>query len=194
MIKRFDHPATRRNPYPPAPTGIHAFRYDSALVLLRLKDAVRLRTGEDADFILARDFLVSWEDDEGTRHVLCVPAGLITDLTSVPPVWRWLVGRVGPWLEAAIVHDYLYIAWQDVPGRRAVPADRRFADDMMRAAMQAARVAPWRIALIYGALRVFGGTRYARGAKDRYLDPCAPAVTSQLVAEAPQARSDQDDR
>ena len=182
MIKRFDHPATRRNPYPSAPTGIHAFRYDSALVLLRLKDAVRMRTGEDADFILARDFLVSWEDDGGTRHVLCVPAGLITDLTSVPRFWRWLVGRVGPWLEAAIAHDYLYIAWQDVPGRGPTQTDRRFADNMMRAAMQAARVAPWRIALIYRAVRVFGWGRYAQQAKERYLDLHQPAVVAQLVA------------
>ena len=43
---------------------------------------------------------------------LCtVPEGMLTDLASVPRALRWLVGRVGPHLEAAIVHDYMFSFW-----------------------------------------------------------------------------------
>ncbi len=188
-MKRYDHPADRVDPYPPAGAQVRRFRYESGLVLLRLKDAVRLRTGEDADFIVGRDFAVSWEDGDGVRHPIRVPAGLITDLTSVPRLWRWIVGRVGPWLEAAIVHDYLYIAWQDVPGRNPTRADRRFADDIMLAAMVAAKVNPIRARLIYWTVTVFGGSSFVQRDRDRYIDVCDPAVTEQLVSPPERARS-----
>ncbi len=184
MIKRYDAPSEPLNPYPDAPTPIAAFRYDSALVLVRLKDAVKMRSGEDADYLLGRPFAVSWQDQAGIWTPLIVPQGLITDLTSVPRLFRFLVGRVGPWLEAAIVHDYLYIAWQDVPGRGAAEQDRRFADQIMRAAMQAAKVGPLRVWAIFTAVRIFGGSGYRKGAADRFIDMCDPEVTVQLQPPA----------
>ncbi len=183
MIKRHDAPPEPVNPYPDAPTEVAGFRYDSALVLLRLKDAVRMRNGEDADYLLGRPFLASWQDPDGVWIPLAVPQGLITDLTSVPRLFRFLIGRVGPWLEAAIIHDYLYIAWQDVSGRGPNEQDRRFADNIMRAAMQAAKVGPLRIWAIFAALRLFGGPGYRRGAQERFVDICDPDITCQLAPQ-----------
>ena len=74
------------------------------------------RLGEDGDYILQHPFEADYEIDGDEWRRLTVPRGLITDLTSVPRPLRVFVGRVGPWLEAAIIHDYLYVAWQDVRG------------------------------------------------------------------------------
>ena len=37
-----------------------------------------------------------------------VPAGTTTDLASIPRAWRWLFDRLGPMLEASVVHDAAY--------------------------------------------------------------------------------------
>ena len=180
-MRLFDHPSVRTNPYPPAGTPIKAFRYDSALVLIRLKDAVQMRSGEDADYLAGRPFLCSWHDGDGNWRQISVPEGLITDLTSVPRVLRWIAGRVGPWLEAAIVHDYLYIAWQDVPGKRPTRADRRFADDIMLAAMREAKVHPFMAWAIHKAVSWFGGKTFGAANEDRYVDLRAPYIADQLA-------------
>lgn len=185
-MRRFDHPAQRLDPYPPPGTPIVAFRYLSALVLIRPLGAVRLRTGEDADYVVGRDFAVAWKaaDAEDWRGI-AVPAGLVTDLTSVPRPFRWFVDRVGPWLEAAILHDYLYIAWQDVPGRRPREVDRRFADDMMLAAMREAGVGAFRAWAIHRAVRFFGGRAFARLDEKRYVSLEDPALREQLALALP---------
>ena len=185
MITRFDHPAQPVDPYPEGAFEIAGFRYDSALVLLRLKDAVKLRTGEDADYLTGRPYLVSWQDGQGAWRQIAVPAGLITDLTSVPRLLRWVIGRVGPWLEAAIVHDYLYIAWQDVPGRGPRPQDRAFADAIMLAAMREAAVAGWAARAIHWAVRTFGGRTFAAPNADRYVDLSDPDLRAQLAFQVP---------
>ena len=166
---RYDHPAQPANPYPGAWERIGALRYESALVLIRPKGAVEMRDGEDADYVTGGPYAVTVDVDGGDLSIV-VPEGLITDLTSVPRIARWLVGRIGPWLEAAIVHDYLYVAWQDVPGRGAQSRDRLFADRVMLAGMEAARVGWPRRYAIYGAVRVFGGRGYREEKDDRYID------------------------
>lgn len=186
-LRRHDHPARPLDPYPAPGTRVAGLRYRSALVLVRPLGTVRLRTGEDADYVLGRDFAVAWrapgreEGGEGEWRGVTVPAGLLTDLTSVPRPFRWFVDRVGPWLEAAILHDYLYIAWADVPGRGARTEDRRWADDMMLAAMREAGVGRVRAWAIHAAVRLFGGRAYARIEQDRYVDLQDPALRAQLA-------------
>ncbi len=181
-MRRFDHPARPLDPYPAPGTPVVAFRYLSALVLVRALGAVRLRTGEDADYIVGRDFAVAWKAAEAEDwRAITVPAGLLTDLTSVPRPFRWFVDRVGPWLEAAILHDYLYIAWQDVPGRGPREADRRFADDMMLAAMREAGVGAFRAWVIHAAVRLFGTRAFARPDDERYVRLDDPALREQLA-------------
>ncbi|MEJ6399405.1 DUF1353 domain-containing protein [Yoonia sp. 208BN28-4] len=186
-MKCYSNPrhAPAANPYPDKAGGIGDFSYDTALVLLRLRDAPEMRSGEDADYLTGQPYQVSWTDDAADVHQIVVPAGMITDLTSVPWGFRLLVGRVGPWLEAAIVHDYLYLAWADVPGRGNRQADRAFADLLMRVAMEKARVSLWRRWAIYLALRAFGAGAYGRTSDQRFVDLHDPAVRKQLYAGGP---------
>ncbi|MGF1502856.1 MAG: DUF1353 domain-containing protein [Paracoccaceae bacterium] len=59
----------------------------------------------------------------------------------MPEGLRWIVERVGPHLEAAIVHDFLFIAWQ-LLSRGARRKDLEFANAVMYAALEKADV-PW---------------------------------------------------
>ncbi len=184
MLKRYDHPAWVTNPYPDDWEEFGDFEYLSALSLIRPVNSARDRLGEDGDYILQHDFDVVFTVD-GQRRAITVPRGLITDLTSVPRIFRVFIGRVGPWLEAAILHDFLYIAWQDVPGLGARPRDRLFADRMMLLAMEAAavgRVTRW---AIYLFLRVFSGSSYASPNPCRYARLDDPALKGRLAFTLP---------
>ena len=154
------------NPYPSDWIEITDFEYLSPLSLLRPIGNVIDRLGEDGDYILQHDFNCAVRID-GRPVMLSVPRGLITDLTSVPPLFRVLVGRVGPWLEAAIIHDFLYIAWSLLPGQGALRRDRLFADRIMLLAMERAGVRRWRRLGIYIGLRLFGAGPYRRADPDR---------------------------
>jgi hypothetical protein len=168
------------DPYPSGAVKITDFRYDSALILVRLKDAPARRGGKDADYLVGRPYLCAWQDQVGEWHKITVPAGMITDLTSVPWILQSVVGRVGPWLEASIVHDFLYLAWQDVAGKEAEDIDRRFADDLMKIAMKTAKVSAWRRTLIFTVVRLFGKMTYYQTDEDRYVDLHDHAVTGQV--------------
>ncbi|WP_316013544.1 DUF1353 domain-containing protein [Roseobacter sp. HKCCA0434] len=192
-LVRFDHPAQPANPYPErVPRGI-VVKYTSALRLLRLRDAPKMRDGEDADYIVSAPFTVVWQADGIEPRELRVPAGLITDLVSVPRPFRWIVSRAGPYLEAAILHDYLYIAWQDVPGRGVRDADRAFADAIMLAAMAEARVGAMLRWVIHASVRLFGGRAYARPNPDRYADLGAPEIVAQSAFVVPDDRGPRPD-
>ena len=182
---RQNHPDWPTNPYPDEWQEITGFDYRSALSLLRPLNTVSHRLGEDADYILQRDFLFDYTLDGGDVRRIVVPRGLITDLTSVPRLLRVFVGRVGPWLEAAILHDYLYIAWQDVPGLGARPRDRLFADRMMLCAMQEAGVGWFDRTVIYLAVRTFGAATYAERDEKRYADLGDPALGGALAFRLP---------
>ena len=168
MIRRCD-PQIQCNPYPEDFRDLSNFTYDSGLMLLRFRNAVKMRDGEDADYVLGAEFRASYDVD-GVRHHIVVPRGMLTDLVSVHWSTRWLVSRVGPYLEAAILHDFLYIAWQDIPGRGARDGDRRFADRLMEVAMVEADVGLIRRKLIFWATRLLGGGVFAGRDPDRYVD------------------------
>ena len=150
--------------YPRIPVRIFDFQYHSNLLLTRTISAVQRREGEDADYIVAQDFDCSIEMEsiiEKTRfwkHV-SVPFGFITDLSSTPRLARPIVGRVGPHLEASIVHDWLYVAWQ-AEDIKPTETMRRFADDVFLAAMTAAHVPPVTKRIAYRAVRLFGKTAF----------------------------------
>ena len=65
------------------------------------------------------------------------PAGMLTDLATSRWFTKPVLGRVGPHLEAAIIHDYLSIAWQDVTARRDRRRPRRGDFEFSNAAMMA---------------------------------------------------------
>lgn len=162
------------SPYPDHARPIIGFRYATPLVLARGIEAVKARSGADADYIVARRYAVSVQFDGGDWWPIVVPAGFVTDLSSVPRMARAVVDRVGPQLEASVVHDFLYVAWQDVAGRGAREADREFADLVLLAGMWEARVGSIQRWMIYRAVRAFGSAAY------RSRDPARWAVVPKL--------------
>ena len=156
-------------PYPPTyrPNSITGFRYACPLHLIRLAERLPSVPPEQ-QYIVAQDYMVCYTLN-GREETITVPCGTLTDLASVPSLFRGYVGRVGPHLEAAIVHDYLYVAWQfrrESPSRERMKEMRRFGDDLMLAAMQEAGMG-CKAHLIYRAIRC-GGWGVFRG---RNLDP-----------------------
>ena len=144
------------NPYPSKPVKITYFRYDNALILLRLvdKQKVKFSSKKDSKYIVAANYTVTWfKSCEDTGTQITVPRGMISDLTSVPKIFRPIIGRVGPWLEAVIVHDFLTIAWRTYDGKNSAMR-RRFSDHIMWVAMNEANVG-WKKYLIYFAIRVW---------------------------------------
>jgi hypothetical protein len=164
------------NPYPDHDWDeITYFEYTDPLILRRNATGLVFRRNKekDADYILAADYKVKYRlDGESEDRFVTAPQGMLTDLASVPAIGRGIVGKVGPHLEASIVHDFLYIAWQDIEGRGARTEDRKFADKLMRAAMAAAEVNVFKRGIIYAAVRSFvGWWVYREENADRYRRP-----------------------
>ena len=158
-----------RDPYPDRGwSGIRDFKYESDLHLLRLRCGLP-GIGREAQYIVARPYRVSYKlDGDETRRNITVPTGMLTDLASVPRPFRWYAGRVGPHLEAAVVHDFLYRAWQDLR-IRPTASMRRFADRMMLTAMLAAGMCS-RAHSIYRGVRLFGCGPFHDTEPCRYVD------------------------
>ncbi|MEM1344577.1 MAG: DUF1353 domain-containing protein [Pseudomonadota bacterium] len=127
------------NPYPGSFERITDFVYERRLVLAREPKALVDAEKRGVSYVVAEPYPVRFKVD-GVERRLIVPAGMLTDLVSVPRVLRSLVGRVGPHLEAAIVHDYLYVAWQLMEDDEARLDDWRFANEVMYAGLEAAGV------------------------------------------------------
>lgn len=127
--------------------------FETDLCLARLKERDP-RFGPEEQYLVARTYIVHAQLDGKTVRVIKVPAGAVTDLASVPPVFRWYVGRVGRHLEASVVHDWLYVAWQHY---ELAPTDdmRLFSDKVMLAAMLASGMG-CKAYVIYWTIRVFG--------------------------------------
>ena len=161
------------NPYPDDDWRmISNFVYLDPLILYRHTVAVEIGgpgSGRTADFIVGLDYRVKFDLD-GVERTVTVPKGMTTDLASVPRVFRSIVGQVGPHLEAAIVHDFLYIAWQDVPNRGARDEDRNFADRLFLRSMRDAGMSWWEAHPIYMAVDGFGGSTYRERDEPRYVD------------------------
>ena len=157
------------DPYPDRRwSGIRDFKYESDLHLLRLRCGLS-GIRREAQYVVAKPYMVSFElDNEGTRRNIIVPTGMLTDLASVPRPLRWYTGRVGPHLEAAVVHDFLYVAWQDL-GIQATGSMRRFADRMMLTAMLAAGMRS-KAHSIYRGVRLFGCCAFRSREPCRYVD------------------------
>ena len=127
------------NPYPDTWQRVGDFSYDCHLYLARAREAVRMGGDREAEYVVAAEYRCSLTVD-GRPWTITVPSGMLTDLTSSPWLARLIVGRVGPHLEAAIVHDFLFLAWQDLDGHGAREQDFRFANAVMMAALRAADV------------------------------------------------------
>ena len=84
----------------------------------------------------------------GSDNTIRLPVGFQTDFASVPPIFLSLVPRWGKYGKAAIIHDYCY--WDQ-------PYTQKRSDEIFKEAMGVLGVAPWRVLLMYWAVRWFGG-------------------------------------
>jgi len=85
----------------------------------------------DEHIAVARD-LVVWHHLCGVVRVPADHRCFSTDLASVPWFWRWVVGRVGVHLRAAVVHDWLIHQGGHGGGVSRADADRVFAGLLQR--------------------------------------------------------------
>ena len=97
----------------------------------------------------------------GSDEFICVPAGFITDLASVPRLLWPIVSPTGSRTSrAAVIHDYLY--------RCAAMRDkykRKDADRIMKNAIKAAGGSSTRAFVVWLALRAFGWWAWHKGGK-----------------------------
>ena len=81
-----------------------------------------------------------------------VPAGYVTDLTTVPRILWSILPPNGRYAKASIVHDYLY--------SNAI-STKLWADSVFLEAMTVLQVPVWRRFIMYLAVRMFGRGAYS---------------------------------
>ncbi|MFP9136622.1 DUF1353 domain-containing protein [Devosia sp. XGJD_8] len=146
-------------------------RFGGKLVLVLLDNKIAPSIKEGRSLWGMHDPLTYHPGDR--QHTITVPAGFVTDLASVPR-WAWiLIPPDGPWVKAAIIHDYLYSTggtgkWKKHPPSitRPQPYSRLEADRIMEEAMENRGVGWFARRLIYAAVRLggSGGWRENRAA------------------------------
>ena len=94
--------------------------------------------------------------------LITVPAGMTTDLASIPALASPALPPDGPWLAAAILHDTEYLTkgtgvWKGhAANSRAKPYTRAEADDLLLEAMGSLGVSGWRAWAIHTGVRAGG--------------------------------------
>lgn len=134
------------------------FRYLTPLRAFRGIEAIILPGGKKALFVVERDFRVEFVID-GVKHEITVPKGLLTDGTSVPRMFRSIVERFGEGVEASLVHDFLYAGkWKNYH-----KWNRKEADLILLAGLEAAGVSWWKRKAMYRVVRVGGANSFNNG-------------------------------
>ena len=106
---------------------------------------LHLKTVPNGKYELTRDFTWKTKVKEGDVTFI-VPKGFVTDLASIPRLFRWFI--TGHELRrAAVVHDYLY---------QMNYGSRREVDLLFRKAMRDAGVKKIKMHLAYLAVRIGG--------------------------------------
>lgn len=136
-------------------------RFEGKLVLVLLdnKFSPAIKKGRSL-WGLQRDLV--YRTGHGDDRIT-VPAGFVTDLASIPR-WCWmLLPPDGPWVKAAIVHDFLYATsgegrWKRrVDGRtRDLAYSRAEADQVFREALENRGVDRVRRTILWLAVRIGG--------------------------------------
>jgi hypothetical protein len=101
---------------------------------------------------------ITWQpnsDQVGKFEAVEVPAGFVSDLASIPPIFYTALRPDGEYAYAAIIHDFLY--WTQTRPRKT-------ADQVFRLAMADFEVSNTTISAIYQAVRRFGGRPWEENA------------------------------
>lgn len=110
------------------------FKHKLYLVLLDNRDAPAIRDGRSL-WALQRPMAYMSGPERSERIV--VPAGFVTDLASIPRLVWSIYPPDGPWVKAAIVHDFLYDTqgdgrwWRTSGVERQEPYRRSEADQIL---------------------------------------------------------------
>ncbi len=83
--------------------------------------------------------------------IIEVPIGFVTDGASVPKIFWSIFDPTGPYLKAAVIHDYLY---------NTKMFSRKMCDDLFLEAMKASGVGFFTRQTIYRAVRLGGWVAY----------------------------------
>jgi hypothetical protein len=142
------------------------------LVLLERRDAQSVRSGRS---LWGLQRALVYVAGEARREEITIPAGFVTDLASIPrAVWSFYPPD-GPWVKAAVVHDFLYYTQGDGEwyGRKGVsrrrPYSRAESDGILWEAMADRGVGWWARFVIWAAVRIGGWIGWAR--KHRHKRP-----------------------
>jgi len=110
-------------------------------------------TGDGRCVRIARPFFVSVDD-----RLICVESRFVSDLASVPRLFRGVFPRFGPWNAAAVVHDWLYR--EGKIGDEAIT--RVEADKIFLAMMRDNPEVGWRAWPMYAGVRLGGWIAWRR--------------------------------
>lgn len=149
---------------------VNRFGGKLVLVLLDNKYTPSVRNGRSLWALFAP---LSYRPSNDT-HVITAPPGCVTDLASIPRPFWILLPPDGPWVKAAVIHDYLYATQgtgqlpAGVPGSKQPkgitrePYSRAEADWVLRDGLKNRGVDVLRRNLIWAAVRIGGGRGWKR--------------------------------
>ena len=113
-------------------------------------DVLELRVRRDGGYELLSSF--GYHSNVAGRAFI-VPAGFITDLASIPRIFRWAFTGHGKSREPAVIHDWLYF----------IKHDRKEADAVFLEALGYAGMGWWARRAMWLAVRTGGWVSYNRG-------------------------------
>lgn len=90
--------------------------------------------------------------------VLTIPSGFVSDLASIPALFRGVLPVNDRHREAAVVHDYLY---------ESQIVTRAEADAIFLVAMEESGVSLWKRTMMYSGVRAGGWLAWRKHAKRR---------------------------
>ena len=127
------------------------------------KSKLNLRLLSDGKAILTDDYIY---DING--YQIKVFKNFITDGASIPKSLQWLYNPYGKYINAAVIHDYLYSVYNNTG------INRTLADKIFRHIMQENGIDKRTIKRFYIAVRCFGETSWKskllnEGYKDRAI-------------------------
>lgn len=147
------------------------FAHKLYLVLLDNRDAPAVRDGRS---LWALQRPMTYHAGPDREDTIVVPAGFVTDLASIPRLVWSIYPPDGPWVKAAVVHDFLYDTQGDgLWGRdsrgvsRARPYCRNEADAILLEGMIDRRIGWRERTVIWISVRLGGAAGWRRAGELR---------------------------
>lgn len=155
------------------PVGTFSGKFETAYLFQNCKDRAghaiartRCPTLSDGRQLLANRNTLTFRRPNG--EVVKVPAGMITDLASIPRLVSNALPPGGPWAEASLPHDECYktkgtMVWFKQTWRsRPQPYTRAECDEILREGMVALGVGAVQRITIYEAVRLGGSKGWGK--------------------------------